>query len=195
MNKMKNPYAAYAEHEFQIAGTPEELQHPVLNLLELFYQEGHSGMSAGLAVTWFVLPASERPAPSAEASLDKFTLSVYAAMLAHLRTLDAELDLTPEPLRSDVQNLFCKLALFKPISPLTGEEDEWLDWDNNVRQNKRCGHVFQERNGDAYDSMGLIWREESGVCFTDTYSRLYIQFPYAPTAQVLSVDEHPMKGV
>jgi hypothetical protein len=59
-------------------------------------------------------------------------------------------------------NMFQKLASFKPLTPLTGEDDEWIKHDYGVDpiyQNKRHGSVFKDANGDAYDSDGKVFWE------------------------------------
>lgn len=92
-------------------------------------------------------------------------------------------------------NLFKQLALYEPIVPLTGEDWEWHDvghyggepkW-----QNKRCGHVFKDANGDAYDSEGRVFFErhtdedgrEYKTHFTSRGSRVPITFPYTPVRE------------
>src|SRR6187399_3024344 len=37
-----------------------------------------------------------------------------------------------------------KLLAYEPLSPLTGEEDEWMEVASGVYQNKRCSHVFRD---------------------------------------------------
>lgn len=100
-------------------------------------------------------------------------------------------------------NLFKTLAMFEPIVPLTGEDWEWteLDYDDDIKyQNKRCGHVFKDGQGRAYDSEGVIFydwverpleEDEEGYPgtrrykshFTSIDSRVYIEFPYKPERQ------------
>ena len=53
----------------------------------------------------------------------------------------------------------------KPLSPLTGEDDEWNEVGPGVLQNRRCSTVFKE-NGRAYD--------------IDVEGRPTISFPYSP---------------
>lgn len=89
--------------------------------------------------------------------------------------------------------VFRKLALFKPIAPLTGQPDEWLlvgeQNGQQLYQNTRCSHVFKEGN-DAYDIDGRIfyeWRsDEDGAqfksCFTNRDSRVSVTFPYTPNS-------------
>ena len=92
--------------------------------------------------------------------------------------------------------LFEKLALFKPLVPLTGEDWEWneiLSFGDDMKyQNKRCPHVFKGSDGRAYDGQGIVfweWRKD-GVdeepyksYFTGKGSRVYIEFPYMPTIE------------
>ena len=95
-------------------------------------------------------------------------------------------------------NLFEKIASFKPLTPLTGEDWEWHDVseysgrDNGpLFQNKRCGNVFKDNTG-AYDIDGIVWYdwytdEETGEKyrshFTNHKSRVPVTFPYLPNTE------------
>ena len=71
-----------------------------------------------------------------------------------------------------VLNLFNKLANYIPISPLTGNDDEWIDVSDNgtMYHNRRCPFVFKDgKDGRAYD----INLNPDGV-------KTYISFPYSP---------------
>lgn len=76
------------------------------------------------------------------------------------------------------------LLAFQPLRPLTGAPDEWVhigDSDGVPQyQNARCGHVFREGDGQAYDSEGVIFREPNGACFQSFLSRVPVTFPYTP---------------
>jgi hypothetical protein len=76
------------------------------------------------------------------------------------------------------------LLAFQPLRPLMGAPDEWVhigDSDGVPQyQNARCGHVFREGDGQAYDSEGVIFREPNGACFGSILSRVPITFPYTP---------------
>lgn len=82
-----------------------------------------------------------------------------------------------------------KLLRFEPINPLTGEEDEWFDHGDGVRQNKRCSHVFKDADNRAYDIDGRIFREPNGSCYTSSDSRVYIEFPYTPRREYVDVPD------
>lgn len=88
-------------------------------------------------------------------------------------------------------SLFSNLAAFKPLGPLTGEDDEWelLDYTNDVTyQNKRAGHIFKGADGIAYDSNGRVFKDPNGSCWTGSGSRVEITFPYVPTIEYVDVD-------
>lgn len=107
----------------------------VLKLIQVFADEGHSGMSAGMAVS-----------------------------------------------------IFEKLARFEPLTPLTGEDDEWNEVGSGMFQNRRCSHVFKE-DGEAYDSMGRVFREPDGVCYTSIDSHVPVTFPYTPKTEYVDVEK------
>lgn len=90
-------------------------------------------------------------------------------------------------------SLFSRLASWKPLSPLTGEDDEWENMSDcsgyEVYQNKRYSSVFKEGDGKAHDIDAYVFVEpytdpetgevrESG--FTGSASRKHITFPYIP---------------
>jgi len=86
--------------------------------------------------------------------------------------------------------MFEKLALHKPLGPLTGAPEEWtvLDYDDDMKaQNKRCTHVFRRKDGSAYDSQGRVFREPNGSCYTNAKSRVEITFPYTPKIEYVDV--------
>jgi len=81
-----------------------------------------------------------------------------------------------------VLKLFDRLAHWKPIKPLTGEEDEWYEaWGkDNLQQNKRYSAVFRENydNSTAYNIKGKVFIDEDDCCYTNRDSRVPVTFPY-----------------
>ena len=91
-----------------------------------------------------------------------------------------------------------KLMMYKPLSPLTGEDDEWVkhDYGNGISyQNIRRSSVFKDENGEAYDIDGKVFWEwckrpldadEDGYPGESIYrsyyscreSRVPVSFPY-----------------
>ncbi len=93
-----------------------------------------------------------------------------------------------------VLSLFGTVARFEPLSPLTGEDDEWTDVSGpgeppgSHLQNKRCSRIFKV-NGQAVDLEALVFKRPDGVVFTDHRSRRPITFPYTPRTRTVDVDE------
>lgn len=82
--------------------------------------------------------------------------------------------------------LFERVARFEPLSPLTGDDDEWMEVGGDCWQNVRCSHVFKDASG-AYDSQGRVFREPDGSCYTNINSRVPITFPYVPKIEYVDV--------
>lgn len=83
--------------------------------------------------------------------------------------------------------LFQTLANWKPLSPLTGEPDEWTEVGPDMWQNKRAPNVFKGEDGRAYWMDGIVFWEwftpEEGEpfksYFTSRDSFVYIDsFPW-----------------
>lgn len=81
---------------------------------------------------------------------------------------------------------FHEIANFKPISPLTGEDNEWMEIGENCYQNRRCSHVFKDETG-TYDIYGKVFREPNGCCFNSSEGHVYIEFPYTPKTEYVDV--------
>lgn len=86
-----------------------------------------------------------------------------------------------------------KLLRFEPLTPLTGDADEWNEIsdmaDEPLWQNRRCSHVFKGPDG-AYDSSGRVFTGPDGWSFTNRDSRVPVTFPYVPSIEYVTVDEH-----
>jgi hypothetical protein len=93
-------------------------------------------------------------------------------------------------------NILQKLLRFEPLSPLTGEDDEWKLCKYNDRetyQNKRFSRVFKEgKDGQAYDMQGKVFVEPNGASYTSRDSRVYIEFPYTPKTEYVNVENQPL---
>ena len=86
-------------------------------------------------------------------------------------------------------NIFKKVAMFEPLTPLTGADDEWMEVGEGQWQNIRCSHVFKGADGRAYDIQGRVFREPSGCCYTSFDSRVYLTFPCTPKTEYVDVPE------
>lgn len=76
-------------------------------------------------------------------------------------------------------NTFSRLAMFKPLSPLTGEDDEWNEVEPGLFQNKRYSSIFKNKNGEAYNIDGKVFTDDNGkTWYTNRNSVVYVTFPY-----------------
>lgn len=75
-----------------------------------------------------------------------------------------------------------KVCMFTPLTPLTGQESEWMEVAENVWQNKRSPAVFRT-DKITYDMDSHVLVEPDG--WTRTVGHLYpIDFPYTPGTRV-----------
>lgn len=78
-----------------------------------------------------------------------------------------------------VADMFHRLAMYKPVSPLTGEDDEWNDvGDGGSLQNKRYSAVFKGKDGTAYNIQGKVFTDDGEIWYTCKDSRVNVTFPY-----------------
>jgi len=96
--------------------------------------------------------------------------------------------------------LLMKLFDYKPLSPLTGDDSEWVEHDNDLFQNKRYSAVFKTgKTGKPYDINGRVFYEtyldEDGTLrksyFTSGDSVVDIEFPYTPTTEYVEASRDP----
>jgi hypothetical protein len=86
-----------------------------------------------------------------------------------------------------------KVLSFEPLSPLTGEDNEWSEGSQGVFQNNRLSSVFKESdNGIAYYLNAIVWSgEKEHDTFTGTVenvtSRQHIRFPFKPKTFYIDV--------
>lgn len=116
------------------------MNNDILEVIKVFSEQGHSGFSAGYAIS-----------------------------------------------------LLQKLLKYEPITPLTGNDDEWnkLDYGDDVKyQNKRCSRIFKNADGQAYDSEGKIFSDDGGESwYQSKNSRTYITFPYIPKTEKVIIEK------
>jgi hypothetical protein len=77
-----------------------------------------------------------------------------------------------------ILNIFDKVARFGLLSPLTGNDDEWMEVSNGVWQNKRCYSVFKTEERGTYWIDGKVFREPNGCTYTSRDSFVDITFPW-----------------
>ena len=75
--------------------------------------------------------------------------------------------------------MFSRLAMFKPLTPLTGEDDEWHETEPGHYQNNRYSAVFKDKDGIAYDIHGKVFSDDGGeTWYSSSDSRVNVTFPY-----------------
>lgn len=118
-------------------GLQNAINKNIIDIIEFFASQGHSGFTAGYAM-------------------------------------------------SILERLFC----FKPITPLTGEDDEWTNVSDEMGQrlfqNKRCSSVFKTTDAqgntiEVYDVDAIVYSDNGGLTwFTSSRFRKNVTFPYEP---------------
>lgn len=122
------------------------IQENVLELLEVFSKQGHSGSSAPYCIS-----------------------------------------------------MFTKLADFKPLKPITCEDNEWNDTGHGF-QNKRLSAVFKDgKDGKPYYIEAIVFKGQNGLTFTSSSvelsdgvtiaSRQFIRLPFTPKTFYIDVIE------
>jgi len=91
---------------------------------------------------------------------------------------------------SIVGSMFHRLVKWKPLTPLTGEDDEWNDMGDGQFQNKRYSAVFKSKERGAYDINAVVFEEPSGSRYQSGTGFRNIEFPYMPPdyPEVILVD-------
>ena len=102
-----------------------------------------------------------------------------------------------------------KLMLFKPISPITGVDEEWSNVSNMcqsgiVYQNKRCGSLFKTDKDKPYYLDAIVFQGEkeydtwTGHCYIDNIdfkeigSSQEVNFPFEPKTFYVDVISIPI---
>ena len=136
----------YARKELEFAGLFDKdsdyggrLADAVMELVKVFAEQGHSGMSASMT-----------------------------------------------------RSLFNKVADYKPLTPITGEDKEWAECGAGF-QNIRCSAIFKEtKDSTPYYLDAIVWQgENSRDTFTgqveDIRSRQFIKLPFIPKTFYINV--------
>lgn len=166
-------YVSHATHEFQFAGLPTEVEKLIMSALELLSDEGHSGGSIGFFIGWVNrwredLSVNPEYVPSTDSMLYPYWELIRDEQLGtKLLFLDT----------------LAKVAGFKPLTLLTGADEEWGEYNHGSYQNRRCSNIFKDADGRAYTIDGRVfytpsvsWEQFNG--YTNRSSRKFITFPY-----------------
>jgi len=107
-----------------------------------------------------------------------------------------------------ISSVVGKLCMYIPITPVTGEDDEWIEFYSKENetwyQNKRCGKIFKNGIDDTPHYLdAIIFKEEDGHCFSGwadvpeeytekygqeiSYSQNIKSFPFEPKTFYIDV--------
>lgn len=97
-----------------------------------------------------------------------------------------------------VLQLFNVLAGQGILTPLTGEDSEWIDQSEATGspfwQNRRLSSVFKDADGKTFDINGIIFMDKDGSTYTDSEkSSVPATFPYMPNPQVIEDFEETLE--
>ena len=84
-------------------------------------------------------------------------------------------------------NILKRLLDYKPLSAITGDEDEWeqLNYSPDLAyQNKRCTSLFRDEDGKVYHVEASIFSDDNGhTWYNCKESREYVELPYEVPAK------------
>lgn len=171
--------AEKSKSELDYGNFTDEEKRLITNAMNVFGEQGHSGGSAG-----FVIGSMRGLAEKLFQEHELVNGSYLFHITAEIRQLE------DEELRYKLYKVLSKLMDYKPVSPLTGEDDEWFDYgDDTDLQNIRCSSVFKNKiTGKAYDIDGRSFSHPSysfcsWIGFTRGGCAPEVTFPYEPTKQ------------
>lgn len=192
-----------------------EIKPLVISLMNRFSLQGHSGFSASYLLSFFnserttseikqnvmnLIKESEslediKSLESVEGeNMDRWMMNNVLELVQVFEDyFNKNKDRLGEEKTSNIVSkslgLFKTLGSYKPIAPLTGEDNEWIDVCEQFYQNNRCSTVFKDKEtGKCYNMNGKIFREPDGCCFTSSDSKVYVTFPYIPKSEYVDVD-------
>lgn len=170
-------------NELDYGDFTEEERRLIINAKTVFANQGHSGGSAS-----FVIGSMKGLASKLFSEDELIPDSYLTEITAEIRKVENE------EVRYKVYSTLALLMDHKPISPLTGDDDEWVEVRDGVFQNKRCSTVFKGNdafNGQAYDIDGRFKGYPN--VFHDSWSYWgvsgsmvkLVEFPYTPKSEKL----------
>lgn len=201
---------SYLENELEVLKSVQP-DAPILqpnNLKVLFAAQkimdaqGHSGFSYGIlsGILKKLIGVTEPYGDYLKRELSEMINSGdrMSKMMASNAIRIAEILDGLEGARDEVLGQWLTATGFSPITPLTGDDSEWVDQDYGsgftCRQNKRCPYVFMDEDGRPYNMRGKVFRTPSGACYTNKDSRVYFEFPYTPKTETVAVAEEAHGG-
>ena len=212
-----NPFVAHLQRELDITKTTvdTDVWNVVCALLDNFLKAGHSVFSANFGINktiqtlratakrqlvsfcetwWQAYELTDLYKADIEASNGEDDIPKWLAneTLIAMELMGSFNDI-PISVVENIIHLYKTGAKFDLISPLTGNDDEWIDA-GPFYLNNRCSEVFKDVLDDnvPYHSRAIIFSDDGGITwFTcqSTGSNKVITFPYTPTKTFLLCDK------
>ncbi len=163
---------SHFEAEFEFAKLDEESRSVLRAAFDIWHDQGHSGGSAGILIGSLKAWRKSLTPIDDNASL----LSGFSRLLFENPNLD-------DTKRDQLLGQFITLVSYRPLTPLTGEEDEWAEHSYGSKQNKRCSAVFMDDDGIARFLDGRIFYTPSSyssdfIGYHNFYSSVEVTFPW-----------------
>ena len=87
--------------------------------------------------------------------------------------------------------VFTRLVNFKPISALKDIPEEWGEVSDGLYQHKRCGSVFKNDKGEAWDNDAVIfYNKKEDSYYMNRHSCRSITFPYFVPTRSMAIEEN-----
>lgn len=193
-------------HEVNNIDIPSEAVYEIFDIMS---SQGHSGFSAGYVIAYLeeyaknpektlqslnnVLEASKEDKDECAHDMQKLITDNIMELINAFKRHNLESEITT----------ICLLLDGKPITPLTGEDDEWEEeplYEHQVNLerrycNKRCSSVVKNvyKNGLVlcYDVDSHTYSDNGGICYftTGRFGRTEITFPYVPSKEAVQLFE------
>lgn len=125
---------------------------------------------------------------------DATDIKIAESIIALLEVFEKQNHTTYSAQRT--MELLSTLAVYEPLTPLTGEDSEWSPIEGTYCRNIRCPRVYKKVEGDTVgyiDTKAKVFVEENGDRFTNYNSREEITFPYTPQTRIVNVLYKPIK--
>jgi hypothetical protein len=92
-----------------------------------------------------------------------------------------------------VSDIFAKLSRYLPLTPLSGDDNEWTKPDDTgLMQNIRYAGVFKDKDGHCYDTNARVFISPEGEAYIDPVESCKdIEFPYYPSIEYVQVMREP----
>lgn len=135
----------YCEYELNLINYKNKKE--IMKIVDIICDQGHSGFSIG-----FIINAIRNKNFETKSNMLKEDFDEIKNLI--------------EPLGEEDIDILTKLLKYLPLSPLTLEDDEWIEYIDNHCQNKRLSGLFKdEKEGNPYYINAVTCVNQNGISF------------------------------